>query len=200
MPGSERLAQPDLLERFERRRPLEDGPAREHRIKDRAQRVNVGRRLCAAALAIGLFGGHVFGRSDQEARERVAGRAREQLGHAEVAHLQDSVRRHQDVRGLQIAVHDSLAMGVMNGTRQRENPPRRAVGGLRGASHLDAQARAADVFQREIRDRRAHGRGAPFTNFKNLDDIGMLKPRDGRRFEVEARPDLVARIRRRATS
>ena len=90
-----------------------------------AKGVDVGGR--GDGLAAHLLGRGVVGRQHPHARHRprrqlgVVGI--EQLGDAEVQELGCAVRRHDDVRGLDVAVDDQVAMCVTHGFADHEEEP-----------------------------------------------------------------------------
>ena len=51
----------------------------------------------------------------REGRAIPTGLAVQQLGDTEIEQLDDAVSGHQDIRGLQIPVHDQMSVGVPDG-------------------------------------------------------------------------------------
>jgi hypothetical protein len=102
-------------------------------VQQHAQRVHVGRDRHLAALH--LLGRGVVRREcvASELRERRAvrglGAIVEELRDAEVDELHLPVLRHEDVRGLQVAVQDELRVRVGHGLEhgEEEPHPRRSV-------------------------------------------------------------------------
>ena len=115
-------------------------PARQHLVQEHAQRVDVG----AAVHGDGdgptpvrrdrggpLFGGHVCGRPSHPRGRRAVGpdgAPRE----VEVQEHGLAVGREQDIRGLQVQVHQPALMGVMQGIGQAGPDPARRLD-IRGA-------------------------------------------------------------------
>ncbi len=85
------------------------GPQSEKLVKCKAQRIHVAPRI---ALSLEAFGGHVAQSADDVARLgqvfRVAG-----LGQSEVGHPDIAPRIQQQVRRLDVAVQDSLTIGIL---------------------------------------------------------------------------------------
>ena len=128
------LDQPDPVRFLERR------TQRQQLVQGGAQAVDVA---AGVGPAVEPLGGHVAEGADDVAGARRAVGALG-LGQAEVGHPGDALGVHQDVRRLDVAVEDALAMGV--GQR---------------LGHLDAQAGDAPVIVGLGRRRRQLGvRGA----------------------------------------
>jgi hypothetical protein len=98
-------------------RPLVRPLPRQHLEQQDAQRVDI--RGGRHGLALRLFGARVFGRHHLRPghRPRGVGRivGRQQLGDAEVEQAWRAVGGHQDVAGLQVAMDDQVAMGILHG-------------------------------------------------------------------------------------
>jgi hypothetical protein len=165
-------------------------PPGEQRSEQQAELEDVGRR--GERIAPELLGAGPPGRH-QPARRRPVGLAGiEQPGDAEVEQLDPSVRRHQDVRGLEIAVHDQAAMRRGDGLRHLDdesNPPvdREAVGFAKG---IDGGAI----------DELHHQEGAPplvRAAVEETADVGVLQAREDPALAVEALLRLAVRERQR---
>jgi len=123
--------------------------AGEHFEEDDAERVDVAGRGDRRALE--LFGAGVFGREGQTgaARQGFAGIAvvfGQQLGDAEVEQFGSAVGSDEDVSGLEVAVHDEVAMGVGDGVADLVD---QAAALLRAEAALVAKAvdgQAVDVI------------------------------------------------------
>ena len=115
-------------------------PARQHLVQEHAQRVDVG----AAVHGDGdgptplrrdrggpLFGGHVCGRPSHP-RGRLAVGLDRAPREVEVQEHGLTVGREQDIRGLQVQVHQPALVGVMQGVGQAGPDPARRLD-IRGA-------------------------------------------------------------------
>ena len=121
-----RLVAQDRGDRLRARRPRERAPAGHHLVEQRSEREHVA--ALVARVAGRLLGRHVAGGPEDAAAAAGGDRLRRRVGpgsavaqqprHAEVEHLDDTVRRQHHVRGLQVAVHD--AGGVRVGDRVGE--------------------------------------------------------------------------------
>ncbi len=92
-------------------------------VEDHAQRVDVGRgrhHFAAQLLRAGVAQRQRLATLLRQRLVRVVG---EQLGDAEVEQLGLTVRRHQDVRGLEVAVHHELAMRVGHRVADHQEEP-----------------------------------------------------------------------------
>ena len=114
-------------------------------------------------------------------------RARHQLGHAEVAQLGLALAGQQDVGRLEVAVNDPLLVGVMDGPGQELQPGGRLPGRQRPPCQPVVQAGTVNQLEGEVR---ASGPrpGVVLADLVELDDVGVLQPRDGRRLGPEAQP------------
>jgi hypothetical protein len=93
-------------------------PSAQQEIEHDAQRVDVRGRGDVASrelLRRRILGGHGPDAFARQGRHPGARAALQQLGHAEVQQLYLAVRRHQDVRRLEIAVDDQVRVGVGHG-------------------------------------------------------------------------------------
>jgi hypothetical protein len=177
----DRVGRANLLERLERRCGQKGRPARQHFVEDRAQGVDISRGPDFSRFSLAMLGRHVAGRADDHAarglaRSTVLVRL---LGQAEVADLGDAVDGEKYVRWFQVAMDDPLAVGVLDGQGERRDHP----GGHRGRRRLmhqpPVQAFATHIFLDDERSALV----AP--GAENLDDIGVLEPGQGRRFDQQ---------------
>ena len=107
--------------------PLQWGRSGQELVEQHAQAVDVATRVDVELVQLRLLGTHVFERADHRAEfgvQRLVGQWRAgRLGDAEVDHLGNRlavVERDQDVRRLQVAVDDSLLVGVLHGLTDRD--------------------------------------------------------------------------------
>ena len=126
--GRERRWRPvqDRVEDLHRVLPTERGLAGDELVEERPEGVHVGARIDSETAS--LLRGHVRQRAQQRPRPRVSGVAAPGrpvggaedvlLGEAEVEDLEPAVRRHHDVRGLHVAVHDAAGVGLAEGLRE----------------------------------------------------------------------------------
>ena len=123
-------------------------------MSTRAERVHVG--LPVERLALGLLGGGVAGGAEHARRRLGPGRLGEGAGQAEVGDAQPAVLAEQQVGGLDVAVDEAAAVGVVEGPGRLEADQE----GLRRAqprgpwSSMAAQAPAAEVLGDQVRARR----------------------------------------------
>ena len=118
------------------------------------QRVDVG--LAVDGLAPGLLGRGVAGRAEHDAGGLGPRRLGEGPGQAEVGDAQPAVLAEQEVGGLDVAVDEAPAVGVVEAAgrleadqqrlRRRQRRPRSSIG---------AQAAAAEVLEHEVRRARS---------------------------------------------
>ncbi len=171
-----------------RRLAGERQPAGQQFVEDDADAVEVA--AAVHVLAAGLLGAHVAGRADGElgvGGRQVVERGRgQQLGQAEVHHLEQLIGRvrvhdHQ-VGRLQVAVDDALVVGGLQDfaelIKQPADAGRRqpAVGVQQGV-----EADALDVLHDDAGALRVVDRGVI-----EGDGVGVLEPRHQQRFAGEA--------------
>ncbi len=85
-----------------------DAAARDERVEERANREQIRAPVDAIDAAVGLLGRHVRWRAEREAERLVALVPRAFFArHAEVEQLDRAAPRHEDVRGLEIAMDDA---------------------------------------------------------------------------------------------
>ena len=104
-----------MRQRFQSRCRPERRPPGEQLVKDRPQRIHVGRGSDGAGIALGLLGGHIARRAKDSAAFREAIVSIQDLGEAEVGDLGTTGRVKQNVGRLEVAVHNPLAMGLGDG-------------------------------------------------------------------------------------
>ncbi len=150
-------------------------------IQDDAQRIDVARRRDLAAA-------HLLGaRVDQCHRALGGGRPSDRLrragvdalGDAEVHQLDHAVVPHEDVVGLQVAVHDALLVRVVHHLADAAEQPHAVVDGQPPPRHVDVDRLAIDQLHHDVG--RTVLRDAAV---QHLGEIGM----------VEAREDLALRL------
>jgi hypothetical protein len=110
LPRRPRLGGGDQLQQFVPGVGPERRPPGEQLVEDDAEAVDVGTAVHAVALAAGLLRAHVGWRAG------IAGALAHVLfpqGQAEVGHVRPAGRVQQDVAGLDVAVDDALAVGVV---------------------------------------------------------------------------------------
>ncbi len=98
---------------------LVGNPAGEHLVEDAAERVDVGAGVRAAPGD--LFRRHVVDRADHRSLDRQSRNGVELLGQSEVGQvgvLLAVLDRDQDVRGLDVAVHEAAAVGGVQRGRE----------------------------------------------------------------------------------
>ena len=142
-------------------------------VEDRSEREHIGPRIHMGGVE-GLFGGHVAGRPDADARAGFVQRVviPEHLDQAEVGDLGDQfagIVCQQDVRGLEIPMHHTLAVGEGN---RRED----ALGD--GLHFIEGQAAVGQVkLQRRARDVLHDEAGSPrdVEDVRDRQDVGMAQ-------------------------
>ena len=75
-------------------------------------------------LAAGLLGGHVFGRTDDNAASGLVRVVPEAFGQDEVGNLGTAVGGQEDVGRLEVAVEDPLEVGNVDGAGEDADGPR----------------------------------------------------------------------------
>ncbi len=81
----------------------------------------------------------------------VAGLALEQLGDAEIEQLHLAVRGHQDVRGLEVAVHDQVGVRVGDRRQHVEEQPHARLDAQAPRVAVAVDALAVDVLEHQVR-------------------------------------------------
>src|SRR5882724_39357 len=150
-------------------RPGERQMACEHLIEDGTERVDVGARV--AAPPADLLRRDVVGRTDG-GREAVPGEPASRLVErdAEVDDLHLPRGCDQDVLWLQVAMHDSVAVHVLQRLGDLLRDGERAGGGQRVLLlHEIAQALALDQLHRRVHP-------ALVTRLEELDNVGVIEP------------------------
>lgn len=147
LPQRTRLARRDLLQQFADAVAAKRPPAREEFVADDAEAEDVAAAVNPVALAARLFGTHVHRRASQASvfAEVLLTQNQSEVGHIGLA---DDVE--QNVGGFDVAMHQPLAMGVM----QRLGDLRHQVSGLcKGearAVHLLGQVAAVDELGHDV--------------------------------------------------
>ena len=91
----------------------------EQLVEEDAERVHVGcgrDRLSAHLLRARILRCHGAMKGSGEQRRLAQQLGLEELGDAEIEELRGAVGRHQDIRGLEVPVHDEVLVGVLDGT------------------------------------------------------------------------------------
>ncbi len=148
----------------------EGRPAHQQFVKDRAQRVDVGRRTDLSRPPFGLLRRHVGGRAQDQIAPGQPRLAVEHLGQAEVGDPGRVVAGQKDVGRFQVAMHDPQAVGLGDGAgqllEQPGGPPRRPG----CAVEPMAQTAAGEVFELE------EGQAVGLSDMVYLNDVRMLNP------------------------
>ena len=175
------------VHQYDRRAPLERRLAAEHLVQHDTQGVQVG-LVTHRRRAADLFRGHERRRSQRPARGRERGRI-QVLGDTEVGQLDLAVRGYHQVGRLQVAVHDSVLVGVME--RLADLDPK--------LDHLAPRHRSAigeHILQGDPLDELHRDVGGPFVapDGQEADDVGVAKLLKNLRLAVEPLDNLLARI------
>ena len=152
----------------------------------RAHGVDVAAHVGSVHAHAQQFGCQVVRRADDRARLLVGvGWLEGCMGHAEVDHLHAGLvglERQQDVRGLQVAVHQAMFMRVMD-----------AAGHIRHETHafVHGQSRGVACFGDGRALREFHGEPwaavVGFTGLEHLHQRGMAEQREQASFGLETR-------------
>ena len=154
----------DLVQQHRGVVAVEGHLAGQHLERDRAQRELVGARVELVAASLRLLGRHVVGRPDQlQAARQLALRAG--LRDAEVQHLDEGVVLavdvdQEDVRWLEVAVHDAAVVG--RAQRRRDLVDDRHHLGQRQpplAREAQLKVAAVEVLHHEVGQKRANASG-----------------------------------------
>jgi len=166
--------------------------SRKQFVKQNAKGVDVAARVNAQPAHLGLFGTHVSGRAHEllERREqRLVGELLfGGLGNAKINHLRHRhavVHRDENVRGLDIAVNDSLLMRVLDGVADLGEEIQPLACGKIVLIAVIGDADAMHQFHDEVRPsafRRAR--------IENFGDVGMIHQRKRLPLGLEAGYDL----------
>jgi hypothetical protein len=158
--------------------------ARQKDVQERAERVDVGRGRDRASGD--LLRGRVLGRQRAPALARQGGRlargvlSAEQLGDPEVEEPDPSVLTDQDVRGLDVAVHDEARVGMGDRRAHVEEEPQPLFDAEPEFVAVAVDRPSRDVLEDEVR--LAAGRHP-----------GVVKPRDVRMREARQDAALAAK-------
>ena len=153
-------------------------------VQENAERVDVGRGGNGAAgdlLRRCVLWRHRRSRLVRQDGQRGLGVVLNQLGDAEVEQLDLSCRRHEDVRRLQVAVHDQVGVGVRD---RRLDVEKEADARLDAEPLLVAEAidvTAGDVFEHQVRLAGARDAGVDQPG-----DVRMGEAREEGAFALEA--------------
>jgi hypothetical protein len=152
---------------------VEGFAAREHLVGDDREGEEV--RVLRHVSPGDLLGRHVGGRAENLPGPREPRRL--EVGDAEIHELRPAVVQHHDVRGLQVAVDDSVPVevveGVRDGREDRDGLVRREQ--LPSGEDL-LEGRALEVLHHEV----------VVTDVEDREDVGMGEPADGLRLPPEA--------------
>jgi hypothetical protein len=172
---------------------LERALARDHLVEENAERKDIGARI--GRLARRLFRCHVAGRAQNPAftgeigtrsdrRRRAIGCRRHDLGETEVEHLDDPVVLQHHVRGLEVAVRDTLGVCVPHGIGDRDGEIEKRCERITACRHPFGQRMALEKLHRQKRV------AVGFFDRVDGDDVRMAKRRHGLRFTLEALPAI----------
>ncbi len=178
-PRRERLLLGDEVDRRQSRGPREGRPAREQLVQDRPEAVDVGGRA-KVLTSRRLLGRHVARRAQDGAGPRPARVGIDDLGQAEVGHLRPIVLVEQHVAGLEVAMNNPAAVGIMHGPRRGLEVDRCPPAGQRSQGGALGEAGAADVLHREVR------LAIVGADLVQRDDVGVLQLRRGGGLVLEA--------------
>ncbi len=139
-------------------------------VEQHAQDVDIaggGDRLTAYLFRAGMIRGHDANVGLRH-RQRVPRRLPivQQFCNAEIQELRNAGRGHQDIRGLEIAMHDEILVGIMNrrANRLKQLQPRIDIEPVRIAKDIDGHA--VDIFHDDIGA--AVGQGAAVQEMRNI--------------------------------
>ncbi len=163
------------------RRGLVRQPAGHQLEADDAERVEVGGR--AGGLAPRLLGRQV-GRGAEHRADLRDVRLLGGLGDAEVGELDHAVGVDEQVAGLDVAVHDAVAMRVVE---PAAGLGEHVHGGARRHRPAVAQQLGARVPVDELHDDELARRVAVRAEVEDLHDVRVHEPRGGERLALEAR-------------
>jgi len=167
------------VEKLHQRLSVEGDDTGEHLVRDGGQRVAVRRR--PNLVPRDLLGRHVGRSARRHTGHRLQRRALEQLGEPEVGEYRRILSREQDVGRLDVAVHDSMAVGVVE---TRGDPAQVLQGGRlveRALLHPAGEAAAGDVLDDHV------GRPLKLAEVVDVDDVGVAQPGDRLRLVAETR-------------
>ena len=148
----------------------------------------LGRAVAHRAVRDADLGERVV-RARRGARPGVGALAHQHLGQAEVQDLGLAPRAHDDVRGLEVAVHDAAGVGDRECVGQLDRDRERGKRLERAAAHELLERRALDVLQHDV----VEAVGLP--DVVDGLDVGVVEDRAQRRLALEAPPGRLARRR-----
>ena len=122
--------------------------ARQHFVADDAQGIEI-----AAAVeldSLDLFGTHVARRTDQHARYRERSTAVHGTRDAEIGEYGRAVLAEQDVLGLDVAMHEALAMGDVQCTAQRDAHVHDLLRAATPTQNPLLEVAAGQIFHRQV--------------------------------------------------
>ena len=142
-------------------------------IQNHAERIDIRARV--HGLSAGLLGSHVAQRADDRAGlrqvQRGAIRPLQRLGQAEVQNLRPAALIHKDVRGLEVAVDDSVLVRVLHrfGDLGQQGHDGFAVEFF--FHHMLAKAATFDEFHHAV------GHAPDFAAAEDAGDVRVVEPR-----------------------
>src|SRR5439155_20206072 len=119
-------------------------------VENCAQSIHIAVPAHLAALRTGLLRRHEVRRTEHLAGHGNAGVTIEPLGQAKVRDARLIARVHEDVRWLEIAVQDALAVRVVNGFGGEPDVTRGFRGRQRTVAHELGEVLSLDVIHREV--------------------------------------------------
>ena len=159
---------------------MERGPASQHLVEDRPERVDVRGRSNQTGLSPGLLRRHVSRRAHDHSAPGVFRRDIEPLGQPEIGDLGNSIDRQEHVCRLQVPVKNTSLVDVTHGLCQYLGHLRRLVRGHGPLGEGLGEAAPLDELERQVRE------VVLLTDLVDRDDVGMLHAGDGLGFGAKA--------------
>jgi hypothetical protein len=172
--------------RVKQRRPVEMGEGSRggcDLVEDTARGINIGARI--GELGANLLGRHVRQRPElivASAGRLLSGRRLQELRNPEVENLHAPVTRHHDIRGLQIAMDDSVVVRRLQAVGQLDPERAHFRLGQRSVANALLERDAVDVFHDEVID---IARGVEVVDSR---DVRMIELREEQSFPAESFP------------